>query len=158
MKKILFIIALAITTISINGQENNLILGVNAGLPLGNLEDSHSSAFGIDISYVKGVSEQIQIGGTTGLIYFLGDGKQSRMYAPIAASFRFNNDEDNFFVGGDFGFAFGITPSGDRGGIYFKPFVGYNVSDNIQLMLAYTGIKKKQPTFGYANLGIAFKL
>ena len=163
MKKIVFIIAFAIATISINAQEDNFIIGVNAGIPIGNLESTHSIAFGLDLSYMFGITEQLQVGGTTGFIYFSGKEEnnvtaESKSYLPIAASVRYNNDEDSFFVGTDLGYALGLSPSGENGGLYFKPFVGYTVSDNIQLVLAYTGIKKEQPTFGYVNLGVAFKL
>lgn len=161
IKKILFI-AMFVSTIAITAQ-NRIGLGINGGIPIGNLEDNFSVAFGFDANYLFDVTDQISIGGATGMVFFSGKENngvtpENKIHIPIAAAFRFNNDMDKWFVQGDFGYAIGISPSGDRGGFYFKPILGYNFNDSFGLNLFYTGIKKKYQTFSYIGLGAMVRL
>ncbi len=162
MKKILFLTVLLIG-VNVNTQSQGLSFGINAGVTTGNINNTHSVAFGFDVNYLYEITEQIEIGAATGYIFFYGkdvNGTKSvsKSYIPIAATVRFNNDSSRFFVGGDFGYAIGISSSGDRGGIYFKPMLGYNISESIELNLFYTGIKKEQPTYSYVGLGLMMRI
>ncbi|MCH3882312.1 MULTISPECIES: outer membrane beta-barrel protein [Tenacibaculum] len=162
MKKILFL-ATIVLSLNATAQYSSIGIGINGGLPTGNLEDKFSIAFGLDANYLYEVTDQISLGAATGLVYFSGEenngvSPEDKMYIPIAGSVRFSNDSDSFFMGGDVGYAIGLSPSGDAGGFYFKPIVGYNINESINFNLFYTGIKKEQPTFAYFGLGVMMRL
>lgn len=79
-------------------------------------------------------------------------------FLPIAASGRFNASED-FSIGADLGYALGIN-EGNDGGFYYRPIVGYNLSEKAQLNLSYTGVSIKDADFTWStiNLGVLFSL
>lgn len=162
MKKIIYLAFLAMS-LNVVAQTKGIGLGINAGIPIGNIEDSFSVAFGADVNYLYSITDEIDLGAATGLVFFNGKEvngvkPENKIYVPIAGSVRFNNDGESFFVGGDFGYAIGVSPDGDEGGFYFKPILGYNFNDTFSLNVFYTGIKKKQPTFGYAGAGLMVRL
>ena len=77
-------------------------------------------------------------------------------FIPVAASGRFNAS-DEFTIGADLGYALGLN-DGNDGGFYYRPIVGYGVSDNIELSLSYTGISLDGATWSTINLGVNFGL
>lgn len=163
MKKITILAVLFCAVINMFSQEKELNIGINGGFTIGNIEPQSSIAFGADANYLFDWYEDFKVGPTIGVTYFLpkeenGVKPDARMYIPIGASIRFQSIDDAFFIGGELGYAIGITPSGDKGGIFFKPMVGYNVSESIKLNLFYAGVKKRQPTFGYIGLGLSFDI
>lgn len=162
MKKIflVFTFFLGLTCFS---QQEKLNIGVNGGITIGNLKPVSSAAFGFDANYLFEVFEDLNIGPSLNFIYFLteeveGVKRDPYMYLPIGGAIRFQSIDDKFFVGADFGFAIGISPKGDNGGIFFKPMVGYNATDDLKVHLFYSGIKKRLPTYGYVGIGIAYDI
>ncbi|SNR15683.1 hypothetical protein [Tenacibaculum jejuense] len=160
MKKIVLIIIIAFSFKSFS-QSNELNVGVNGGITVGNLESVSSGAFGVDANYLFELFNGFSAGPSLNFVYFLTDEvngfkPDAFMYLPIGAAVRFQSLTDRFFVGADFGFAIGISPEGDNGGIFFKPMVGYDITESIKINLFYSGIKKRQPTYGYAGIGLIF--
>ena len=157
MKKIA-LIALLLLTLP-GGAQNHLNVGVNGGMTIGGITSKSNIAFGAELNYLIGISEDISIGPSLNLIYFSptpdysGDGL---LYVPVGAAFRLNTAHDRIYIGADAGFAVGITPSGDRGGIFFKPMIGYRLDANFKLTAFYSGIKKKIPSYGFLGLGIVY--
>ncbi|WP_299620625.1 hypothetical protein [uncultured Tenacibaculum sp.] len=160
MKRI-FIFLFTVVTLNSFSQVNQLNVGVNGGITVGNLEAVSSAAFGVDANYLFEIYEGISVGPSLNLLYFLTEDNNGVkpdpfIYLPVGGAVRFQSLSDVFYVGADFGFAVGLSPDGDNGGIFFKPMLGYNINESLKLNLFYSGVKKKLPTYGYVGLGITF--
>jgi len=159
MKKVFLIAAFALFGFGVQAQEG-FKLGANLGLPMGDSGDVSSFSIGLDASYMFEVSDQFDAGISTGFSHaFLKDGFEGEVqFLPIAASGRFNASED-FSIGADLGYALGIN-EGNDGGFYYRPIVGYNLSEKAQLNLSYTGVSIKDADFTWStiNLGVLFSL
>ncbi|MFY7669888.1 hypothetical protein ACOSP6_02245 [Tenacibaculum sp. MEBiC06402] len=144
-------------------QENEFNVGVNGGITIGNIEGVASAAFGLDANYLFDIFEGVKFGPSLNLIYFAtqeenGVKPDAFMYLPIGGSVKFYSDGDDFYVALDAGYAIGISPEGDNGGIFLKPMVGYNINQNFNVNLFYSGVKKSGPTYGYAGIGLVFNV
>lgn len=160
MKKRFLLLVVFFTLLNVKAQD--FVLGLNVGLPLGDIKDSYTLNIGGDISYLWEVSELFNAGVSAGYSHFLGDSIEGfdiedAGFLPIAAAGRFNVTED-FAVGTDLGYAIGISPDGNDGGFYYAPKVQYAVSQSIDIVLAYKGISVDGGTFSTINLGIEFGL
>lgn len=160
MKKLFLLPVVFFTLLNVNAQD--FVLGLNVGLPLGDIKDTYTLNIGADLSYLWKVSEEFNAGVTAGYSHFLGDTIEGfdiddAGFLPIAAAGRFNVSED-FAIGADLGYAVGISPSGNDGGFYYAPRVQYGVSQSIDIVLAYKGISVDGGTFSTVNLGIEFGL
>lgn len=161
MKKILFV-SILLTSLCVFSQRE-LNVGVNGGITIGDIKPVSSSAFGLEANYLFDLYEDFKFGPSLSAVYFLpknNDGLEidPLVYIPIGMAIRFQTLDDAFYVGGDFGFAIGISPSGDRGGVYFKPLVGYNINQNFKVNLFYSAVKKRVPAYSYIGLGVAFNV
>lgn len=158
MKK-LIVIVVFFTGLLLQAQENELNVGVNGGITIGNIEAQSPVAFGVDANYLFSLNEDFLVGPSLSMVYFSPkDVALAKMYLPIGVAGRLQSVDTPFFVGMDLGFAIGLSPNGDRGGIYFKPMVGYDITDKFKINLFYSAVKKKQPTYGYIGLGISFNV
>lgn len=158
MKKLFLLPVVFFTLLNANAQD--FVLGLNVGLPLGDIKDAYTLNIGADLSYLWKVSEEFNAGVTAGYSHFLGDSDfdiDDAGFLPIAAAGRFNVSED-FTIGADLGYAVGVSPSGNDGGFYYAPKVQYGVSQSIDIVLAYKGISVDGGTFSTINLGIEFGL
>lgn len=157
MKKILLIAAIAVFGFtSVQAQEGGVKVGVNFGLPLGDIETFTSFNAGVDVAYMFAVADSFQVGPLVAYSHFFlksdFDGDDSQ-YLPIAASARFYASEDLSF-GADLGYALGITEGLD-GGFYYRPKAAYNFG-NIGLVLSYAGIAEENFSVASFNLGVEF--
>lgn len=161
MKKLLLCAAIAIFAItSVSAQEFNL--GVNLGLPLGDIKDAYTLNIGVEANYLWQVSDQFDAGISAGYSHYLGDSVggfdiDDAGFLPIAAAGRLNLSED-FTIGLDLGYAIGISPSGNDGGFYYAPKLQYGVGESFDIVLAYKGISVDGGTFSSLNLGVEFGL
>ncbi len=138
-------------------------IGVNAQLPTGDVAEFTPFGLGLDVAYLFEVSENFDAGVATGFSNIFvksdfNDFLDPFQYLPIAAAAtgRFNATED-FSLGADLGYAVGISEGFD-GGFYYKPLVGYMISDAAQLNLSYVGISIEDLTFSTLNFGVLFSL
>ena len=144
-------------------QENEFNIGVNGGVTIGNIEGVSKAAFGLDANYLFNVFEGVKFGPSVNFIYFTtqeanGIKPDAFIYMPVGGSIKFHSDGDDFYVALDAGYAIGISPEGDNGGIFMKPMVGYNINQNFNVNLFYSGVKKRAPTYGYIGVGIVFNV
>ncbi|NNK17854.1 MAG: hypothetical protein HKP49_01765 [Maribacter sp.] len=77
-------------------------------------------------------------------------------FLPIAAAGRVHVTED-FSAGVDLGYALGIS-EGNDGGFYYRPMVGYSLSEKLGLSLSYTGISLDGGDWTTINLGLMMAL
>jgi hypothetical protein len=152
-----------IFNIQVYAQSNEFNIGVNGGITIGNIEGVSNTAFGLDANYLFDVFEGVKFGPSVNLIYFItqevnGVKPDAYMYLPIGGSVKFHSDGDDFYLALDAGYALGISPEGDRGGIFIKPMVGYNINQDFNVNLFYSGVKKSSPTYGYIGVGVVFNI
>lgn len=158
MRKLLFIAVLSLFsfgTVHSQTSMTGLRLGVNAGLPMGDVDDISSFRAGADLAYMISLMDIVQVGAMVGYSHYFGeDGIDDFQYLPIAASGRLGLPSS--FVGGfDLGYAVGISDGLD-GGLYWRPSIGYRFF-NVAVMLSYEGISEDAADVSSLNLGVEFK-
>ena len=156
MKKLVFVIALAIFGLA-NLNAQGFKLGANVGLPVGDASDYSNLSIGLDVNFLWPTSGDFDIGLAAGFSNSFGkDSADDVQFLPVAGAVRFNASEE-FMIGGDVGYAIGIN-DGNDGGFYYRPMVGYNVSERAQLNISYAGISLDGGTWSTVNLGVMFGL
>ncbi len=143
------------------GQEG-FKLGLHGGLPLGTeANDAVSLVAGVDTGYHLALGEVVDAGIMTG--YILGFPEQFDsggadlphvQFLPLALSVRFWMT-NSFCLGGEAGKAFGLN-SGNEGGFYYRPMVGYLMGPQTQVTLSYTGIDSENLPWETLNLGVVY--
>lgn len=155
MKKLFLLTILTIFSFTVAQSQSNWKLGVNAGIPVGDIEDFSSFNLGGDVAYFFDVSDVFTAGPLVGFSHFFEDDDgvgEDLSFIPLAASGRFSFS-DAVFIGADLGYAIGVD-DGNDGGFYYRPKLGYNFG-MVALILSYAGIEITDgPTAGTVNLGI----
>ena len=164
MKKILLIAAVAMLSFSV-AQSQQMKLGVSAALPVGDADEAYGFGAQADFAYLFEINEVFFVGPSASLFYYSGKnidmgpyGKfkvDDAMFLPIAASARFMLED--FFFGADLGYGIGLSPSGNDGGFFYRPKVGYNFG-KIGAVLSYSGVALDGSTFSSINGGVEFSL
>lgn len=174
MKKLLFIAAVSLLgTTAINAQENHFKVGAHAGLPMGDAGDSYSFNAGVDVAYTFGISDNFEVGATTGYshyfgkevnipgVSFMGVSIPGQSYKfnvgsiPVAATATYTFD-GGFNVGADVGYAF-LTGDADGGGFYYQPKIGYTFAEKHMVYAGYKAISKDGAELSSVNIGYAIK-
>ncbi len=143
---------------------------VNGALPIGDIGDSYSFGASAGFSYLFEVSDTFQAGPTTGVIHYFGSSEDITI-AGVTATIDFEDTTfiplggtarlllgDAFMIGADLGYGIGVSPSGNDGGFYYKPKVGYTITDSIAIVAGYSGVSVDGGTFSSINAGIEFGL
>ena len=141
-------------------------LGINFGFPTGDASDISSFSLGIDANYLWGVAESFDAGVATGFTNAfgkkidLGDFGEVSVddvqFIPVAAAGRYHFT-DRFRAGGDLGYAIGLN-DGNDGGFYYRPMVGYGITERIEANFSYTGISLDGGTWSTFVIGFMFNL
>ncbi|MCH3882314.1 outer membrane beta-barrel protein [Tenacibaculum aquimarinum] len=157
MKKLLLSIALVAFTFAATAQDGKFNLGVNAALPTGDFGEISSFGIGVEANYLFDVSEGFQIGPSVSYINFFGETVgavefPSTGFMPLAAAGRFNAS-DEFTLGADLGYAIGVS-NAEGGEFYWRPMVGYDISDKVMLQASYSGMGD----LSFFGLGAMFAL
>lgn len=160
MKKLLFVTAIAVFSLtSLNAQ--TFKIGASLGLPAADASDISTFVLGVDAYYYfTDIDAVVEVGATAGFRNFFGDEIagfeiEDGQFLPIGAAARLKL----FGVltgGADLGYAVGIN-TGNDGGLYFRPVVGIDIADTIELNASYEGISNDGVTWGNLNLGILFE-
>lgn len=157
MKKTILLLALACMGFG-SAYCQGLKLGVNAGIPVGDISDFSSFQVGADIAYMIGVAEVASVGPMVGYSHFFIDSEfdavEDAMFLPIAASGRFNLL--SLALGLDLGYALGLN-DGNDGGFYYRPQVGFSLG-RLGLIASYQGISMDGGSVASVNLGLEFGL
>lgn len=155
MKRILLLIC-AIVSINTFSQEQ-LNIGINGGITIGNIEPYSKVAFGADVNYLFDVAEDFVVGPSIGIIYFNPEDEiDAPVFLPVSASILFHSIDDKFYIGGELGYALSLSDL--DGGFFIKPTVGYYISDSFKINAFYAGVKTGSPTYGYMGLGLAYDI
>ncbi len=156
----MLIAAIAVFGLSaVQAQEEGFKIGVNFGLPVGDIDDVSSFNAGLDLSYMFDIVDSFQVGPSVGYSHFFLKSEFSDFddiqFLPLSASARFFASEDLFF-GANLGYALGID-DGNDGGFYYRPNVGYNLGP-VALILSYQGVSVDGFTSSSINLGVEIGL
>ena len=165
MKKLVLIVAFALIGSSAFGQGFNL--GLNLGFPTGDAGDAYTFTIGVDLHYMWDVSDTFTAGVASGYSHFLGDeidlgsfgtiDVDDAGFIPLAAAGRLSLS-DSFVLGADLGYAIGVSPDGNDGGFYYRPMLGYNISDSMQITASYRGVSVDGGSIDAVTAGINFAL
>ena len=154
MKKVLMLCGVMLMAIGSISAQGDWRLGVNAGIPVGEVDDLANFQFGADISYMYGVANIVGVGAMVGYSQFFADNDLDvgdAQFLPIAASGRIGFPR-GFYVGADLGYAIGLS-DGNDGGIYYRPKVGFNLF-GLALIASYSGVNTDGVSFNSVNLGL----
>ncbi|PHR74628.1 MAG: hypothetical protein COA67_00705 [Lutibacter sp.] len=166
MKKLflaVIVIAFGFTANAQDGKcQGNFGIGVSAGLPTGDVSDAYTFSLGLDVNYLFEVSETFDVGPSVSYLTFFGGeisgfDIDNASFLPISAAARVYVG-DSFAIGADIGYALGLSPDDNDGGFYYAPRIQYGVSDDIDIVAAYTGISVDGGSFNSINLGVNFGL
>ncbi|MCK7590642.1 hypothetical protein M0G43_08660 [Subsaxibacter sp. CAU 1640] len=140
MKKLVLMIALLVAGVTfaqevkvndnVTSENSWLKLGLNAGVPMGDVDDASSFSFGLELKGQHLVTPNFGIGLTTGYSNFFGkDGVDDFGVVPAAAFARYYFQPKGLFVGADFGYGFLTGVDNLDGGLYLNPQLGYHNDD-----------------------------
>ena len=164
MKKTLMFFALLLSGLALQAQEG-FNLGINFGLPTGDASDISGFSLGIDANHLWNVADSFDAGVATGFTNAFGKSVEilnvevdidEVQFLPLAAAGRFHVS-DVFRLGADLGYAIGLN-EGNDGGFYYRPQVGYGITDRIEANLSYTGISLDGGTWSTVVLGFMVNL
>ncbi len=165
MKKI-FLVAIATVGFAFSGtaQDTKMKVGVDFGLPMGDIKDTSSFNLGVNAAYTWNVGEGFDAGlGISYNTYFAkeydfmgvkvkGDNVS---FLPIYGTANYGFTE-NIFVGADLGYAIVLAPSGADGGVYYQPKFGYQ-TEMYELFVGYKAVAVSGGSFSSVNLGFNYK-
>jgi len=159
MKKLIIIFFFGLFTLpNLNAQ--TFKLGASLGLPAADAADISSFALGIDAYYYfTDIDAIVEIGGTAGFRNFFGDEIlgfkiEDQQFLPVAGAARLKLF--GLVSGGaDIGYALGLTDGLD-GGFYFRPVVGIDIANTIELNVSYESISDAA-NWGNFNVGVLFE-
>ena len=161
MKKFIFAISMAFAGLTASAQDGSLNVGVNGLLPLGDAGDAYSFALSAEANYLFEVSDKVALGPSVSFINYFGKDLggisiKDAQFLPVAGAARYGLT-DEFSLGADVGYAVGIS-KGNDGGFYYRPMIGYAVSDKVTVQASYTGISTDGDTTSNVGLGVMFNL
>lgn len=159
MKKILVTMSLLLAGLAVQAQEG-FNAGINFGFPTGDAGDFSSFSLGIDVNHLWSVADSFDAGVAAGFTNAFGKTEDfgeievdydDVQFLPLAAAGRYHFT-DRFRAGGDLGYAIGLN-DGNDGGFYYRPMVGYGITDRIEANFSYTGISLDGGTWSTLVLG-----
>lgn len=173
MKKVLFLFALIALVQVARAQQTNALAkgfhlgaGINAGLPVGDFNETHSFGIGAEIQGEYVLLDKLSIFGSTGYTNFFGkkfDTEEGEYFKvdnvgaiPVLAGARFY-PTPKFFVGGKLGISI-LTGGGESETAFtYQPQVGYN-AEKFQANLGLNSMSSDGLTFSNLSLTFLYKL
>jgi len=169
MKIFITTLLLIVTTLSLQAQNvdrTNFRAGINASIVTGDFSEAYSFSLGVDLQYVWGLNREIDLGFATGFNNAFGEESTfseggfeitaefaNLQYIPAALALRVYPTY-GFKIGGDVGYAIGVSDGFD-GGFYYKPTVGIDIKQTTEINFSYAAITDE---FNYSvvQVGILF--
>lgn len=138
--------------IAVNAQEGELNVGGTIGLVGGDLNsEAYDVAGAIEANYLFKVSDEFKVGPSISYLHFNGVAPDLG-YLPLAAAARYDVS-DKFVVGADLGYGIGVFQDGQTSGFYYRPVVGYKVTEAITVQADYKGISLDGGTVATYGIG-----
>lgn len=138
MKKIILLVAMLVAgatfaqkhEVDVNSKNSWLKVGLNAGLPVGDIDNASSFALGLDLKGQYLVTPNFGIGLASGYTHLFGKNDTDDFgIIPAAAFARYYFKPKGLFLGADFGYGFLTNVDNNSGGLYVNPQIGYHNRD-----------------------------
>ncbi|PIE50971.1 MAG: hypothetical protein CSA38_00425 [Flavobacteriales bacterium] len=169
MKKLFLASAIALMgATTVNAQSGNFKVGAHVGLPVGDLSAAYVFNVGADVSYILNVSENFNLGLTTGYSHYFGEELEVNNspllkipdfgLVPIAVTGEYLFTP-KVYLGTDLGYAFftNADKGADNGALYYQPKIGYKFGAS-EVYVGYKGMSKDGESLSSINLGYAFTI
>ena len=160
MKKSLFLLAFLMLSTGLMAQKH-WTFGLNGGIPIGDVEETHSFHASADIAYRIDIIKVLDIGAMAGYSHYFGDSIGSTdenfddlQFIPIGATGRVSIFS-LLFVGTDLGYAIGVSDDND-GGFYLRPQIGLNLGI-VNVLTSYENISLDGANVASINAGVEIK-
>lgn len=149
MRKILLSAILAAFVLTSLNAQGEFRAGASLGLPVGDIADVTTFAFGIDLSYLFEVADQLSVGPTAGYQHFFGDNidvgsieveVEDFSFMKIAGEGNYNVTENFDFIG-ELGYAVGLK-DGEDGGIFFRAGFDWGFWEDLSGGFSYSQISR----------------
>ncbi len=173
MKKLILSFTLLLASLAVHAQqvreleeinEDNswLKLGINLGVPVGDISNYSSVAFGLDVAAQFMRTDNFGWGIVSGYTKYFEkseapsfDGLNDGFGAiPLGLMFRYYPQPTGFFVGTDVGYTFLTGVNSSEGGAYIRPQLGYHNYD-WNIFGYYNQIFRSDPTIDVQSIGVA---
>lgn len=169
MKKILLSFALTMAVFAtyaqatrdiedINEDNSWLKLGLNLGVPVGDIGDYSSFAFGLDVAAQFMRTDNFGLGVVSGYTNYFKDsevvGAQDFGAIPLGVMFRYYPQPSGFFIGTDTGYTFLTGDIASDGGFYIRPQIGYHNYD-WNIFAFYNQVFTSDPAADIQSIGVA---
>lgn len=137
--------------------------GTDLALPIGNVSNFTTVAIAIDLGYILEIDDSFQAGPFAAYQHFFGDDIEGDgfiaevddiQFLPVGGTVIYNIN-DQFSARGYLGYAIGASEEND-GGFYYSPEIAYGISDIIDIVLSYKGIRGDGDSFDTISLGVDF--
>lgn len=155
MKKILFFAGILLLGFgSASAQEQQMKLGGNLAIPVGELGNYSSIGLQANFSYLFTIEGNLQAGPSAELFYYNTKKRYKDFWVlPLGGEARYNIND--FFVGINLGYGVGIAPKGNDGGFYYRPKIGYHLGNpDMALIFSYSGLSSSGENASSINFGI----
>jgi hypothetical protein len=172
MKKLFLILFIGMITLTVNAQRTReldeisqqnswLKLGLNLGVPVGDLSDYSKLAFGVEAAAQFMRTDNYGLGITTGYTKYYNkdnaslDGSEKGFGAiPLGLMFRYYPQPTGFFAGTDVGYTFFTDFNQNEGGAYIRPQLGYHNYD-WNVFAFYNQVFRADPSIDVQTIGLA---
>jgi len=142
----------------INEDNSWLKLGLNMGVPVGDIGDYSSFAFGLEVAGQFMRTDNFGLGVASGYTnYFKKSdvaGAQNFGAIPLGLMLRYYPEPSGFFVGSDIGYTFLTGDIASDGGFYIRPQVGYHTYD-WNVFAFYNQVFNSSPSVDIQSIGVA---
>ena len=167
MKKVLLALAIiagtAFTTFAQtkSGDSGKFSIGVEGGLPLGNIKNGYNFVLGGSVKYELPIAASTWFTVSAGYNSFHPKsefkdlGAESIGFVPVKVGIKYYL-EQGFFAEGQVGAAFG-TKSGTGTAFAYSPGVGYTFDGGFEAGVRYEGFSKSGGTISQLGLRLAYR-
>jgi len=164
MKKLILVAVFAVSCISSMNSQGHLKVGIGGGIPVGDISDFFSFTMLADVGYLWDVSDVFEVGAVTGYIHSFGDkigdisiDDEQFVTAAAGVNYYLNGHGNGIHLDLNIGYGIGIN-EGNDGGFYYRPGVGYNVSENASIDASFSGISANGGTASNVLLRFQWQL
>jgi hypothetical protein len=170
MKKVVLSIVLAAlsatafaqsNTEEVNSRNSWLKVGVNAGVPFGNLSKVSNFTLGAELKGQVMSTNHVGLGLTAGYNHFFPkDGFKNFGSVPLGLFVRYYPKSRGFFAGTDVGYTIITGLSDASGGVYVRPQLGYH-NYHWNVFAFYNGIFRSEEngsSLQYASIGATYNI
>ena len=164
MKKIILTLVIVLALSIVSNAQNGLNIGGSIGFPINSSSYDFTFGYTLDANILFELHPGFSFWITSGYGQGFGDtyrvlgvefDVEDYQYVPVALAGR-HYVNNKLVWGTDVGYAIAVSDV-DRGGFYFRPMIGFNVTNKLQLNANYVGISDRF-YWSTLNLGITLNI